>query len=92
MAAAKHRAIDVRGARADHAIAVELKRAVAVGMALGPAAGRAIVELLIGEPSLKHYHLLPGVRGDLLPKMGTPRRSARRVRASGADDAKQARA
>jgi RNA polymerase sigma factor (sigma-70 family) len=49
---------------------VELNRAVAVSMAAGPAAGLAIVEGLAGEPSLKNYHLLPSVRGDLLRKLG----------------------
>ena len=49
---------------------VELNRAVAVGMAHGPAAGLAIIEALAGEPALKTYHLLPSVRGDLLHKLG----------------------
>ncbi len=49
---------------------VELNRAVAVGMALGPAAGLEVVDSLEGEPSLKNYHLLPSVRGDLLEKLG----------------------
>ena len=49
---------------------VELNRAVAVGMASGPAAGLAIVDTLVGEPKLKDYHLLPSVRGDLLEKLG----------------------
>jgi predicted RNA polymerase sigma factor len=49
---------------------VELNRAVAVGMALGPEAGLAIVDSLRAEPSLKSYHLLPSVRGDLLSKLG----------------------
>src|SRR5207245_164318 len=44
---------------------VELNRAVAVGMAFGPAAGLELVDVLVGEPSLKAYHLLPAVRGDL---------------------------
>jgi predicted RNA polymerase sigma factor len=48
---------------------VELNRAVAVSMADGPAAGLAIVERLATEPSLKNYHLLPSVRGDLLAKL-----------------------
>jgi predicted RNA polymerase sigma factor len=39
-------------------------------MALGPDAGLAIVEPLLGEPSLKNYHLLPSVHGDLLAKLG----------------------
>ena len=49
---------------------VELNRAVAVGMANGPAAGLEIVDALISEPALKNYHLLPSVRGDLLEKLG----------------------
>jgi RNA polymerase sigma factor (sigma-70 family) len=49
---------------------VELNRAVAVSMAEGPAAGLAIVDALASEPSLKNYHLLPSVRGDLLAKLG----------------------
>jgi len=49
---------------------VELNRAVAVGMAFGPAAGLEVVDALIGEPALKTYHLLPAVRGDLLRKLG----------------------
>jgi RNA polymerase sigma factor (sigma-70 family) len=49
---------------------IELNRAVAVGMAEGPAAGLAIVERLAAEPALKAYHLLGGVRGDLLHKLG----------------------
>jgi RNA polymerase sigma factor (sigma-70 family) len=49
---------------------VELNRAVAVGMALGPAAGLELVEALAGEPLLQGYHLLPSVRGDLLAKLG----------------------
>lgn len=49
---------------------VELNRAVAVGMAEGPAAGLALVDALAGEPALAGYHLLPSVRGDLLAKLG----------------------
>jgi len=48
---------------------VELNRAVAVAMAFGPAAGLELVDSLIGEPSLRNYHLLPSVRGDLLKKL-----------------------
>jgi RNA polymerase sigma factor (sigma-70 family) len=48
---------------------IELNRAVAVAMAFGPAAGLEIVETLTQEPSLKTYHLLPSVRGDLLSKL-----------------------
>ncbi|BCG86377.1 RNA polymerase sigma factor [Mesorhizobium sp. 113-3-9] len=49
---------------------VEINRAVAVGMAFGPAQGLAIVEALKDEPRLKDSHLLPTVRGDLLEKLG----------------------
>jgi RNA polymerase sigma-70 factor, ECF subfamily len=49
---------------------VELNRAVAVGMAFGPAAGLEIVEQLRDEPALASYHLLPAVRADLLLKLG----------------------
>jgi RNA polymerase sigma factor (sigma-70 family) len=49
---------------------VELNRAVAVAMAFGPAAGLELVDALRSEPSLKAYHLLPSVRGDLLAKLG----------------------
>jgi len=48
---------------------VELNRAIAVGMAEGPAAGLEIVDALMGEPALSAYHLLPGVRGDLLHRL-----------------------
>jgi predicted RNA polymerase sigma factor len=49
---------------------IELNRAVAVGMAEGPAAGLAIIDQLAEEPMLRSYHLLPTVRGDLLEKLG----------------------
>jgi predicted RNA polymerase sigma factor len=49
---------------------VELNRAVAIGMARGPAAGLAIADALRDEPSLAKYHLLPAVRGDFLMKLG----------------------
>jgi RNA polymerase sigma factor (sigma-70 family) len=49
---------------------VELNRAVAIGMAYGPHAGLEIVDKLVPEPSLRQYHLLPSVRGDLLFKLG----------------------
>jgi RNA polymerase sigma-70 factor, ECF subfamily len=48
---------------------VELNRAVALSMALGPAAGLDIVDTLINDPVLESYHLLPSVRGDLLAKL-----------------------
>ncbi len=49
---------------------VELNRAVAVGMALGPQAALDLVDALVAEPALEKYHLLPSVRGDLLKKLG----------------------
>jgi RNA polymerase sigma-70 factor (ECF subfamily) len=49
---------------------VELNRAVAVGMASGPAAGLAAVDKLRAARALKDYHHLPSVRGDLLVKLG----------------------
>ncbi len=49
---------------------VELNRAVAVAMAFGPAAGLGLVDTLMSDQSLKNYHLLPSVRGDLLAKLG----------------------
>jgi predicted RNA polymerase sigma factor len=51
---------------------VELNRAVAVSMAYGPAIALELVDALTSEPSLKNYHLLPSVRGDLLMKLGRP--------------------
>jgi len=49
---------------------IELNRAVAVGMAFGPAAGLEVVDGLMREPALAGYHLLPSVRGNLLVKLG----------------------
>jgi RNA polymerase sigma factor (sigma-70 family) len=49
---------------------VELNRAVAIGMAFGPAAGLAIADALAAEGTLDGYHLLSTVRGDLLAKLG----------------------
>ena len=49
---------------------VELNRAVAVAMASGPQAGLDLADQLVSEESLKTYHLLPTVRGDLLFKLG----------------------
>jgi len=49
---------------------VELNHAVAIAMAFGPAAGLERVDALTSESSLKGYHLLPSVRGDLLSRLG----------------------
>ncbi|WP_179646993.1 RNA polymerase sigma factor [Spinactinospora alkalitolerans] len=48
---------------------VELNRAAALAMAFGPAVGLELADELAAEPSLKDYHLLPSVRGDLLAKL-----------------------
>jgi RNA polymerase sigma factor (sigma-70 family) len=66
------RIVDLYGdlARLTPSPVVELNRAVAVSMASGPAAGLAIVDALMSEPTLAGYHLLPSVRGDLLEKLG----------------------
>ncbi|MHA6206234.1 RNA polymerase sigma factor [Dyella soli] len=49
---------------------VALNRAVAHAMAFGPEVGLALVDALRDEPTLRRYHLLPGVRGDLLARLG----------------------
>jgi predicted RNA polymerase sigma factor len=49
---------------------VELNRAVAVSMAEGPEAALILVDALVEDPTLKSYHLLPSVRGDLLERLG----------------------
>ncbi len=49
---------------------VELNRAVAVTMAFGPEAALELVDSLTEEPALRGYHLLPGVRGDILVRLG----------------------
>jgi RNA polymerase sigma factor (sigma-70 family) len=57
-------------ARLEPSPVVELNRAVAVGMARGPAAGLELVDALTADPALRDYHLLPSMRGDLLFKLG----------------------
>ncbi|MGW4795719.1 RNA polymerase sigma factor, partial [Nonomuraea sp. NPDC004297] len=57
-------------ARMSRSPVVELNRAVALSMAYGPAAGLDLLDQIVAEPSLKDYHLLPSVRGDLLAKLG----------------------
>ena len=49
---------------------VDLNRAVAVSMAVGPAVALDLVDRLSGEPALAGYHWLPSVRGDLLSRLG----------------------
>jgi predicted RNA polymerase sigma factor len=57
-------------ARINPSPVVELNRAVAVGMADGPAAGLALVDALADGGALERYQWLPSVRGDLLEKLG----------------------
>lgn len=49
---------------------MQLNRAVAVGMAFGPAAGLELLDGLASEPALDGYHLLPAARGELLERLG----------------------
>jgi predicted RNA polymerase sigma factor len=63
---------------------VDLNRAVAVGMAEGPAAGLALVDRLSGHPALAHYPYLPAARGDLLEKLGRHRDAAAEFRRAAA--------
>jgi len=55
---------------------VELNRAVAVGMAEGPAAGLVIADELATSGQLTGYHLLAAVRADLLQRLGRPAEAA----------------
>jgi len=59
---------------------VELNRAVAVGMADGPAAGLALVEALEADSALKSYHLLPSVKGEFLSRLGRASEAAAEYR------------
>jgi predicted RNA polymerase sigma factor len=49
---------------------VELNRAVATAQAFGPEAGLALLDPLFELPSMRRYHLLPAVAGDLLCRAG----------------------
>ncbi len=59
-------------ARLTGSAVVEVNRAVALGMAYGPEAGLTLLDQLVDLPVLRDYHLLPGVRGDLLARLGRP--------------------
>jgi len=56
---------------------VELNRAVAIGMAWGPAAALELVDAIREAPALREYHLLPTVRGDLLERLGREAEASR---------------
>ncbi|MBI4543894.1 MAG: RNA polymerase sigma factor [Gemmatimonadetes bacterium] len=49
---------------------VELNRAVAIGMAAGPAAGLTLIDDLDARGELRGYHLLPAARAELLVRHG----------------------
>jgi RNA polymerase sigma factor (sigma-70 family) len=49
---------------------VRLNHAIAVGRAVGPAAGLALVDALADDPSLTGYPYLASARGDLLERLG----------------------
>ena len=49
---------------------VELNRAVALGMALGPARGLEAMDDLVAQGKLDGYHLLNAARADMLEKLG----------------------
>lgn len=49
---------------------VALNRAVAIGLADGPAAGLAALDALSGEPQLAGYGYLPAARADFLRRLG----------------------
>jgi len=49
---------------------VDLNRAVALSMAVGPGPALELVDELTAEGSLEGYHLLSSVRGDLLVRLG----------------------
>ncbi|GHG70477.1 sigma-70 family RNA polymerase sigma factor [Streptomyces griseocarneus] len=63
---------------------VRLNRAVAVGMAHGPGAGLDLADALTTDPALGDYHLLPGVRGDLLARLGRCEEARREFRRAAA--------
>jgi RNA polymerase sigma-70 factor (ECF subfamily) len=49
---------------------VELNRAVAISMCLGPEEGLALVDRLQESDELRGYHLLPAARADMLRRLG----------------------
>jgi len=79
IAALYQRLVDLTGSPV-----VELNRIVAVSMAQGPASALPLLDALSGEPSLRAYHLLPAVRGDLLLRLQRPADAAQAFRAAAA--------
>jgi RNA polymerase sigma-70 factor (ECF subfamily) len=56
---------------------VELNRAVAVGLAFGPAAGLELLEALLGDPALERYQPLYAAHAELLSRAGDGEGAAR---------------
>ena len=63
-------ALYARLAQASPSPVVELNRAAAVGMAVGPEVALPLVEALCDEPQLREYPQLPALHGDLLERLG----------------------
>jgi len=61
---------------------VELNRAVAIGMADGPAVALPILDALDRDGALAGFHLLPATRADLLRRMGSHDEAAEAYRAA----------
>ena len=59
---------------------VELNRAVAIGMAAGPAAGLALIDGIDARGELRGYHLLAAARAELLVRNGEAERAERSYR------------
>jgi len=57
-------------AQAEPSPVVELNRAVAVAMRDGPAAGLALIDTILKEGNLSHYHLAHAARADLCRRLG----------------------
>src|SRR5918999_679430 len=64
-------------ARLNPSPVVELNRAVAVGLASGPAAGLALLEPLLGDPALERYQPLHAAQAELLSRAGDAAGAAR---------------
>ncbi|WP_412543389.1 sigma-70 family RNA polymerase sigma factor [Longispora sp. K20-0274] len=63
---------------------VRLNRAAAIAMARGPGAGLALVDDLLADPTLQDYAPLPGVRADLLARLGRGEEARREFRRAAA--------
>ena len=64
-------------ARLNPSPVVELNRAVAVGLASGPAAGLALLEPLLGDSTLERYQPLYAAQAELLSRAGDTAGAAR---------------